>query len=179
MRKLSIEEQIKLLKKLDMVEQEEDDEIILKKLYYTLGWTLKHISLILVSMPERDFEKFKKRFGRGMHHSITRDKQTIGGFAMKFATTAGLYFSSRCLKEEYIPKMYTLSRDIGRIHTYLKRDGNESIYKQYLFLRTKFVFMIVENYGFRFGGKEKQSYDIILSRIPDRYKRYFKEGYAR
>ena len=127
------------------------------ELYYSLGWLAKHIGSVSAALPKWLGPEFERHFGSEAPKTL-KEGLTSGGHEMQRD------YSFKCslvkLKSTTIP---------AYLQTYVTED-NKGIHN------TKFIWNLVDNYGFCFG--KTQDVSTIKSTVPTTYLTYFEAGFA-
>ena len=127
--------------------------------YYSLGWLAKHLKSVYAAMPDYLEPYFIKQFGsEAPHRAVDSSKRTINGFPTQWA----LGFTASIGKND-------IDQLPANLTTYLSKTGKG-------LANTRFLWDLIENYGFRFG--KKQDKEEILSHIPTQCISIFEAGFA-
>lgn len=127
--------------------------------YYSLGWLAGHVKSIYAAMPDYLEPCFIRQFGDDApHRAVDSTKRTVNGFPTQWALSFTASISNKDIDQ--LPANLT---------TYLSKTGKG-------IANTRFLWDLVENYGFSFG--KKQDKEEILSHIPTQCISIFEAGFA-
>lgn len=127
--------------------------------YYSLGWLASHVKSVYAAMPDYLEPYFIKQFGdEAPHRAVDSSKRTVNGFPTQWA----LGFTASIGKKD-------IDQLPANLTTYLSKTGKG-------LANTKFLWDLIENYGFKFG--KKQDKEEILSHIPTQCISIFEAGFA-
>lgn len=127
--------------------------------YYSLGWLASHVKSLFAAMPDYLEPYFISQFGEdAAHRTVDSTKRTVNGFPMQWALSFTASLSNKDI--EQLP---------ANLNGYLSRTGKG-------LANTRFLWDLVENYGFCFGKKQNKA--EILSHIPAQCIEVFEAGFA-